>query len=107
MGSGASVIRSSFTKMATLIFSPLLGVLADVEWIHKVLVVLALSVAFKLIVTTDRLAIQIFAAVGATLLCMAAFVHQLHDIELPVTVAGALCLMLAHGIRLQSMRHHH
>ena len=86
---------------------PLFAVLAELEWIHKGFVILTLPVAFKLIVSTDRLAIQIFAAVGVTLLWMAAFVHQLHDIEGLVTVVGALCLMLAHGLRLQSMRHPH
>lgn len=86
---------------------PFFGVLAEQEWMHKLFVILALLVAFRLIFASGRLAIQIFGAVGAMLLCVAAFVPQFHDVEVPLTVIGALCLMLAHGLRLQSLRHSH
>ncbi len=84
---------------------PLFGVLSELEWVHKGLVILALPVALSLIFSTDRFLVQCLAAGGVGLLLAAAFLPQLHDIELPVTVFGAVLLGMAHMLRILKKRH--
>ena len=86
---------------------PLFGVLSEFEWIHKGLVLLALPIALSLIFSTTHLMVQSLATLGISLLCGAAFAPQLHEIELPVTVFGALLLGLAHTIRILKTKDSH
>ena len=86
---------------------PLFGVLSEFEWVHKGLVILALPVAVTLILSAERLIVQCLAACGVGFLSAAAFLPQFHDIELPVTVLGALLLGSAHTLRLLRRKHSH
>lgn len=84
---------------------PLFGILSEFEWVHKGLVVLAFSVACNLILSSNRIIVQCFATFGVGLLCAAAFLPPLHDIELPVTVLGAFLLGMAHTVRFFRLKH--
>ena len=82
---------------------PVAGVLAEAEWIHKLLVLLALPVSSVVIWTSLRAERNFVfigcVAAGLALLVGAAFIEVLHDVETPLTVAGAGLLAGAHGYR--------
>ena len=84
-------------------FLPVAGVLAEAEWIHKVLVLFVLPISgwviFRSLKTDGNLVFLGFAICGLVLLISAAFIHALHDLETPLTVAGASMLAFAHGWR--------
>ena len=88
-------------------FLPVLGQFAEAEWIHKVLVLIAvplsLGAALQAKPGKGRNMFLLLAGAGLLLMISAAFVHALHDFETPVTVAGALLLASAHIWR---WRHH-
>ena len=92
-------------------FLPLLASLADIEWVHRAFVLLALPVSGVAIAsalgTPGGRLLATIAAFGLVLLLAAAFVHALHDIETPITVAGALLLTSAHGWRWFRRAHPH
>ncbi len=79
---------------------PLLGTLAEAEWVHRVLVVLALPIPMISVLNDQgqegRYEFAVLAVVALTLLLAAAFVEQLHDHETLLTVAGSSLLALAH-----------
>ena len=81
-------------------FLPLAGVLAEMEWIHKVLALSALPITAIAIVRhrTSKVGLSFIApaVLGLSLLLAAAFVETLHDFETPLTIAGALLLSAAH-----------
>lgn len=81
-------------------FLPLAGTLAEIEWIHKVLVLIALPVTLLAIfrhgATKVGVTFIVPALAGLGLLLSAAFVEALHDLETPLTVAGAVLLSAAH-----------
>ena len=70
------------------------------EWIHRMLVLVALPVSGVAIASSfqrkEGPAFPLAAAGGLGLLVVAAFVEALHDYEVPVTVAGSLLLAAAH-----------
>ena len=81
-------------------FLPLAGVLAEVEWIHKLLVLLALPIT-ALAIMRHRKAKVLFsfivpAVAGLAFLIAAAFIEALHDLETQLTVTGAILLASAH-----------
>ena len=83
--------------------APFFGILADAEWLHQLLVVLALPVALYAFFSMQRSAAQIvfalLALLGSILLAAGAFVETLHDFETPLTLAGAGILISAHLYR--------
>ena len=84
-------------------FLPVAGVLAEAEWVHKLLVLFVLPVSgwviFKSLKTDRSLVFIGFALGGLVLLVSAAFIHALHDLETPLTVIGASLLAFAHAWR--------
>lgn len=81
-------------------FLPLAGVLAEIEWIHKLLVLIALPVTVLAITrhrkTRVAFSFIIPAVLGLALLLAAAFVEELHDFETLLTTIGAILLASAH-----------
>lgn len=81
-------------------FLPAVGVLAEAEWVHQLLVLLALPVTVYAIIQQralrKRTAFVLPASVGLSLLLAAAFAESLHDYETALTVAGAVVLASAH-----------
>lgn len=87
---------------------PALAVVAEVEWVHKALVLVAAPVSLfamtRLQGVDSRLLISALILVGLSLLIAGAFVHALHDYEVMLTVAGALILSVAHIWRWRAHR---
>jgi len=118
MKSYASVDRAGLTLSALCIIHcvflpllattlPLIGVLAEIEWVHKALVLLAVPVALSLIGSKIGLITRGLAIIGISLLLGAAFLEVLHDLETGLTVLGACMLALAHLLRLSNAGHSH
>ncbi len=82
---------------------PIFGSLAENEWIHKALVIatpfLVGAALFRSCPGRDRIIFVAIAGTGVAFLFAAAFVHELHDYETPLTVVGALILASAHLFR--------
>ena len=79
---------------------PIAGVIAEAEWMHRVFVAAALPIS-GLAIMQNRAAgggatFPIVAVTGLALLCAAAFVEPLHDVETPLTILGAITLASAH-----------
>lgn len=81
-------------------FLPVAGVMAEAEWIHKALVLIALPItAFAVLrhgKSKARFSFIAPATLGLALLLAAAFVEALHDFETELTVIGAVFSALAH-----------
>ncbi|MEM8695521.1 MAG: MerC domain-containing protein [Pseudomonadota bacterium] len=92
-------------------FLPLFASLADMEWVHRAFVLLAIPVSGVAIAsalgTRGGRLFAVIAVLGLALLFTAAFVEALHDVETPVTVAGGLLLAGAHGWRWFRRAHAH
>lgn len=83
---------------------PLLGVISEVEWMHKVLVLTALPISYlafsKTHETKNNVKLPVILAfMGLITLLSAAFIHELHDIERALTAIGAFTLASAHILR--------
>ena len=89
-------------------FLPLSMTWLESEWIHRMLVLVALPVSGVAIASSlqreEGPAFPLAAAGGLGLLVVAAFVEALHDYEVPVTVVGSCLLGVAHIARW-STRH--
>lgn len=87
---------------------PALAVVAEVEWVHRALVLIAAPVSLLALARLQRVgsrpAISALIVLGLSLLIAAAFVHALHDHEVMLTVAGALIVSLAHIWRWRAHR---
>ncbi|MFT4089831.1 MAG: MerC domain-containing protein [Asticcacaulis sp.] len=86
---------------------PMLGVFAEDERIHQILISLAVPVSLWAVLRSGHwrnLAIILPMMTGLSLLGLAAFAEPLHDYEVPISVAGALLLALAHW---KNARHRH
>ena len=81
-------------------FMPLAGVFAEMEWIHKVLVLTALPITVLAIVRHRQskavLSFIIPAVLGLALLFAAGFAEELHEIETEITAVGGVLLAGAH-----------
>ena len=87
---------------------PIIGAWSEIEWVHKLLVVLALPVALSVIISNSAATyIRALAGAGIVLLFTAAFWEPLHDHETLLTVIGAILLGAAHMIRFAKLRHSH
>ncbi len=83
-------------------FLPVLGVVAEMEVIHKGFVVFAALAALVGTVQAPariRLVFAGIAALGVATLFAGAFVEAFHDIEVQLTVLGAMTLAGAHILR--------
>lgn len=82
---------------------PVVGSVAENEWIHKALVIATPFVVgaalYRSCAGRDRIIFAVIAVTGMALLFAAAFVHELHDYETQLTVIGALTLASAHLFR--------
>lgn len=81
-------------------FLPLAGVWAEAEWIHQLLVLIALPITGMAIAQSLKTGVRILfivpAVIGLSLLFAAGFVEQLHDFETQLTTIGAILLAAAH-----------
>lgn len=81
-------------------FLPVLGVVSEAEWVHRVLVIVALPMTlyalFRAQGTHNPVAFAVLAIPGLSLLLSGAFVESLHDYETVLTVMGAVLLATAH-----------
>ncbi|MEM1150399.1 MAG: MerC domain-containing protein [Pseudomonadota bacterium] len=82
---------------------PVLAPVAESELVHKALVVLVIPVCVIAFLNSkpgrERIVFGLFAALGAALLVVGAFVEAFEDYETPLTVAGALLLVCGHAFR--------
>lgn len=89
---------------------PMVGLWAENEMIHKVLVLLAIVPAlfafFGSISSRIAPLIRGLGLLGISLLIAGAFVESLHDFETVLTVLGAVTLASAHIWRLSRNRAH-
>ncbi|MEM8616483.1 MAG: MerC domain-containing protein [Pseudomonadota bacterium] len=87
---------------------PVMGPFAEAEWIHKVLVLIALPLAVFAFLAerpgARRRVFAILAVCGAAFLTAGAFVEALHDYEVVLTVCGAVLLGAAHFYRWRTHR---
>ena len=100
--SGLCIIHCLALPIAASLM-PIFGSLAENEWIHKALVIATPFVIgaalYRSCPGRDRVTFLAIAVTGVVLLFAAAFVHELHDYETPLTVIGALILAGAHVFR--------
>ncbi|WP_206741168.1 MULTISPECIES: MerC domain-containing protein [Hyphomonas] len=89
---------------------PLMTTVAEAEWVHKALVMIALPIALLAFTQTrrptTRLVFGALATFGGALLVAGAFVESLHDYETHLTVIGACCLAGAHLFRWNRHQQH-
>ena len=82
---------------------PMLGAVAEAEWLHRIFVIGAIVVGGYAFVTmkntSTRLIFAATAVIGLALLVAGAFVEAFHDYEVLLTVIGAVVLIVAHMIR--------
>lgn len=89
---------------------PLVGILAENETIHKILVILAVGSAFFAFTPPmpSKIGNVIRSVGGLGVLCLifGAFIEPLHDYEKQLTVMGAFSLASAHLYKMLAYRHH-
>lgn len=86
---------------------PLLGLLSEAEWLHKIFVLLAVPLSLSLMMKSNSQRIGGLALMGISLLLAGAFAEPLHDFEQQLTISGALLLGFAHIWRLRRTQHRH
>ena len=86
-------------------FLPLLAVWSEIEWIHKIFVLMAFPLCLNLIFQSRKIQIRIPAILGFSLLFSGAFIHALHEFEIMMTVIGAISLGFAHLQNIHRARH--
>ncbi|MEM6535519.1 MAG: MerC domain-containing protein [Pseudomonadota bacterium] len=83
--------------------APVLGVISEAEWLHRLLVIMALPLALLAFTRTPSRSAQIAfglpAIIGSVLLFLGASAEPLHDYETLLTVIGAVFLGGAHILR--------
>jgi len=98
----AGVIISSLCVVHCLLMPflglllPVIGSLSEVEWVHKVLVIIAIPLFVNLILRSGKAYVILPAIFGMLCLLAGAFLESLHDFEAVVTVIGATLLGLSH-----------
>jgi membrane-bound ClpP family serine protease len=97
--SGLCLVHCLFLPMMSVAL-PVLGIWAEMEWLHKVFVAVALP--FALLAATSRRAdwrVIGLIGTGMALLLAGAFVEAWHDYETLLTVSGAISLAVGHALR--------
>lgn len=73
------------------------------EWVHRMALLAVLPISGYAIKSSlsakEGLFFSIAATAGLTLMICAAFVEPFHDVEKPLTIAGAVILALSHTAR--------
>jgi len=107
------VFVSSLCLMHCLFFPllgailPVFGAWSEIEWVHKILVLMAIPLCVSLMLRAKKWPNRALAIFGITFLLLSAFAEPLHDHEKLLTVVGALSLGLTHLQILRSGRHTH
>lgn len=86
---------------------PVVGVLSENEWLHKILVIMALPLFMNLAFKSNKPYIVVPAIFGISLLFAGAFFEPLHEYETIATVLGASFLGGAHLQNSRFRRHSH
>ncbi|MFN4296096.1 MAG: MerC domain-containing protein [Brevundimonas sp.] len=93
----------------TAAFLPMLGLATEAAWVHWAFVAVAAPLSIWTLAWPPRGALRALplslAALGLTALVLGAAEWPVHEMEMPMTVAGALLLSAAHGINLRRRRH--
>jgi len=103
--SGACIVHCLFLPVLISVL-PVLESLVEREWVHQVMVLLALPVTGLALmnIMQRRFLISGFMFVGLGLLLSAAFISGLHDFETSLTVSGALILSGGHMMRWHAQK---
>lgn len=105
--SGACIVHCLFLPLIISLL-PVLESWAEAEWVHQIMVLLAVPVAgfalFK--ISQRRFLIGTIMIVGILFLLAGAFLPFLHAYETPLTVSGALMLSGGHLLRWQDIKAH-
>lgn len=84
-------------------FLPLAGIWAEAEWVHQLLVLIALPITALAAAyhrkSSARFSFIAPAVIGLSLLLAAGFVEPLHEFETQLTTTGAILLASAHARR--------
>ena len=87
---------------------PILGSVAEAEWVHKAFVLLTIPISMTAIFWSLRSdLVWLFGGlvtIGLGFLIAGAFVEALHDYETLLTVSGALIVSIAHILRWRHAR---
>jgi len=105
--SGACIVHCLFLPVLISVL-PVLETWVEQEWIHQLMVLLALPVTGLALmnIMQRRFLISGVMIVGLVFLLSAAFLPALHDYETPLTVSGALILSGGHMMRWHARRHY-
>lgn len=88
--------------------APMFGSVLEAEWVHWAFVALALPVAaFAFLRPTASMTVRALALLGLALLTAGAAEFPSHELETPVSVAGALLLASAHILNVVRPGHLH
>ena len=105
--SGACIVHCLFLPLLISLL-PTLEAAFEAEWVHQIMVLLAVPVAgfalFK--ISQRRFLIGSIMILGIIFLLAGAFLPALHDYETPLTVTGALMLCGGHLLRWRNWRMH-
>jgi len=105
--SGACIVHCLFLPLIISAL-PALESWFEAEWVHQIMVLLAVPVAgfalFK--ISQRRFLIGSIMILGIIFLLAGAFLPMLHDYETPLTVTGALLLSGGHLLRWRNLRVH-
>ena len=97
--SSLCVVHCLFLPFLGLLL-PVIGSLSEVEWVHKLLVIMAIPLFANLALRSGKAYVILPAILGISCLLAGAFLESLHDYETILTVIGASFLGFSH---LQSL----
>ena len=106
--SGLCVIHCLALPFIAMIL-PLAGVVAEAEWAHKALILLAIPFSclalFQSWGNQRMVSFVLFSLLGLAQLVAVAFIEPLHVYEKLFTLTGAFMLALGHALRLKYHKH--
>jgi hypothetical protein len=90
---------------------PVMGVVAEAEWLHQIFVIAAFCVVVFALFNTQkpstRAVFAVLAVTGLGFLIAGAFAEAFHNYEVTLTVLGALILAVAHIYRWRTRHQTH
>lgn len=93
---------------AVSVLLPALASVAEAEWVHKTLVLIAVPVSVLAFVQSIRTDVAfifgLLVSIGLGLLLTGAFFEPMHDYETLLTLSGAAFVCLAHVLRWRHFR---
>ena len=88
---------------------PVLSVGLEAEWVHKLLVLLAIPASGLAIITSksykSKALVNCLLVLGLASLILGAFEERFHDYETILTVIGACALASGHLLRWKTHKH--